>query len=125
MQAARIPEQAMTQAHISTDVVDGQVAESLALDLDLAALAAAFGQRLHAAGMTVTPDQSQRFALSLQLVKPSTLRRLYYTARSTFQSDPDELDLFDRVFGEVFDPAGRQTAAYVHPDMRFVVGAAA
>jgi uncharacterized protein with von Willebrand factor type A (vWA) domain len=82
------------------------------LDLDLAALAGAFGQRLHDAGVSVTPDQSQRYALSLQLVKPATLRQLYFTTRSIFVTDPDELATFDRVFGEVFDPAGRHPGSY-------------
>ena len=76
------------------------------LDLDIAALAGALGQRLYDAGVSVTPDNSQLFALSLQLVKPATLRELYFTTRSIFVTDPDELAIFDRVFALVFDPTG-------------------
>jgi uncharacterized protein with von Willebrand factor type A (vWA) domain len=86
--------------------------QPLTLDLDIAALAGAMGQRLYDAGVSVTPDQSQRYALSLQLVKPATLRQLYFTTRSIFLADPDELPIFDRVFGRVFDPAGTHSTGY-------------
>ena len=78
--------------------------QPLTLDLDIAALAGALGHRLYDAGVAVTPDQSQRYAMSLQLVKPTTLRQLYFTTRSIFVTDPDELPIFDRVFALVFDP---------------------
>jgi uncharacterized protein with von Willebrand factor type A (vWA) domain len=86
--------------------------QPLTLDLDIAALAGALGQRLYDAGVSVTPDQSQLYALSLQLVKPATLRQLYFTTRSIFVIDADELPIFDRVFGRVFDPAGSHPAGY-------------
>jgi uncharacterized protein with von Willebrand factor type A (vWA) domain len=86
--------------------------QPLTLDLDLAALAGALGQRLYDAGMSVTPDQSQRYAMSLQLVMPSTLRQLYFTTRSSFVSDADEIALFDRVFARVFGPAGSRPGGY-------------
>jgi uncharacterized protein with von Willebrand factor type A (vWA) domain len=82
------------------------------LDLDLAALAGAFGQRLYDSGVSVTPDQSQRYAISLQLVKPATLRQLYFTTRSIFVTYSDELPCFDRVFAQVFDPAGNHSGSY-------------
>ena len=82
------------------------------LDLDLAALAGAFGQRLYDSGVSVTPDQSQRYTISLQLVKPATLRQLYFTTRSIFVTDPDELPIFDRVFAQVFDPAAGHPGGY-------------
>ena len=82
------------------------------LDLDLAALAGAFGQRLYDSGVSVTPDQSQRYAISLQLVKPATLRQLYFTTRSIFVTYSDELPCFDRVFAQVFDPAGNHPGGY-------------
>ena len=40
------------------------------LDLDLPALAGAFGRRLHEAGVPVTAERSARFAAALKLVKP-------------------------------------------------------
>ena len=101
----------MPDARVSTDG-PGQQDLPATLDLDIAALAGAFGHRLYDAGVSVTPDQSQLFALSMQLVKPSTLRQLYYTTRSIFVTDPDELGIFDRVFALVFDPAGSHPAGY-------------
>src|SRR5205085_10924666 len=86
--------------------------QPLTLDLDLAALAGALGQRLYDAGMSVTPDQSQRYAMSLQLVMPSTLRQLYFTTRSIFVTDSDEIALFNRIFARVFDPAGSHPGYY-------------
>jgi hypothetical protein len=50
----------------------------------VAALAAAIGQRLHRADMEVTPRQSEHYARSLQLAKPSSRRELYHTTRAIF-----------------------------------------
>src|SRR5262245_11188787 len=72
-------------------------------DVDGPALAAAFGRRLHAAGLPVTPDRSARFARALALAPPHTRARLYWTARAVFVSTREEADTFDRVFGAVFD----------------------
>lgn len=94
------------------------------LDLDLAALAGAFGQRLYDSGVAVTPDQSQHYAISLQLVKPATLRQLYFTTRSIFITDPDELPIFDRVFAQVFDPAGSHPGGYDTDVVTFAAAAA-
>jgi uncharacterized protein with von Willebrand factor type A (vWA) domain len=70
--------------------------------LDLAPLAAAFGRRLHAAGVPVTPERSARFAHALTLVRPVSRRRLYATARAVLVSDQAQLPAFDAVFAEVF-----------------------
>jgi uncharacterized protein with von Willebrand factor type A (vWA) domain len=85
--------------------------EPVRLELDLAALAGAMGQRLHDAGMSVTPDQSQQYVMSLQLVRPSTLRKLYFTSRSIFVTDADEVATFDRVFAQVFGATGSRPGA--------------
>jgi uncharacterized protein with von Willebrand factor type A (vWA) domain len=74
-------------------------------EVDVAALAVAVGQRLHDADMQVTPEQSERYALSLQLTKPRTLQALYHTTRVSFVTDVDQMETFDRVFGDVFGPA--------------------
>jgi hypothetical protein len=70
--------------------------------VDLAAIAAAFGQRLHAAGVPVTPERSTRFAEAVALVGPTTLRQLYWTGRVSLLSGAQQQDTYDRVFGEVF-----------------------
>ena len=44
------------------------------LELDLPALASAFGRRLHEAGVPVTPDRSARFAQALALTRPVARR---------------------------------------------------
>jgi uncharacterized protein with von Willebrand factor type A (vWA) domain len=86
--------------------------QPLTLDLDVAALAGAMGHRLYEAGLSVTPDQSQCYALSLQLVKPTTLRQMYFTTRSSFVTDAEELPIFDRVFACVFDPTSSHREGY-------------
>jgi hypothetical protein len=72
------------------------------LELDLPALAGAFGRRLHGAGVPVTAERSARFARALTLVRPVGRRRLYWTARAVFVSDPTQARAFDAVFAEVF-----------------------
>ena len=70
--------------------------------LDLPALVAGFGRRLHDAGVPVTADRSARFAQALALVRPVSRRRLYWTARAAFVSDPAQSRAFDAVFFAVF-----------------------
>jgi hypothetical protein len=70
--------------------------------LDLPALAASLGQRLRAAGLPVSPDVSVGFARALELVRPVSRRRLYWTARAVFVSDRAHLAPFEAVFDEVF-----------------------
>jgi uncharacterized protein with von Willebrand factor type A (vWA) domain len=70
--------------------------------LDLPALTGAFGRRLHDAGIPVTAERSARFARALQLVEPGSRRRLYWTARAVFVSDPTQVRTFNTVFADVF-----------------------
>jgi uncharacterized protein with von Willebrand factor type A (vWA) domain len=70
--------------------------------LDLPALAGAFGQRLHRAGVPSTAERAARFAQALALVKPISRRRLYWTARAVFLSDQSQLRAFDAAFAAVF-----------------------
>jgi len=72
------------------------------LEVDLVALACAVGQRLHAAHVSVTPDQSERYARALQLAKPRSRDALYLTTRAIFVTDVDQLETFDGVFAEIF-----------------------
>ncbi|HSD76066.1 MAG TPA: hypothetical protein VLA98_01630, partial [Solirubrobacteraceae bacterium] len=71
--------------------------------IDLPGVAAAFGRRLHAAGVPVTPERSARFARAVALVAPVTRDRLYWTARAVYVSRREELAAFDAAFGAVFD----------------------
>jgi uncharacterized protein with von Willebrand factor type A (vWA) domain len=72
------------------------------IELDLPPLVAAFGRRLHEAGVPVTPERSARFAQALTLVRPIARRRLYWTARAVLVSDPAHVKAFDAVFSSVF-----------------------
>jgi uncharacterized protein len=68
----------------------------------LAEIAAAFGHRLHAAGLGVTPERSARFAESIVLVAPENVDALYWVARATLVTAREQIPIFDRVFNEVF-----------------------
>ena len=70
--------------------------------LDLPAVSGAFGRRLHDAGIPVTAERSARFAHALRLVDPRVRRRLYWTARAVFVSDPSQVRAFNAVFADVF-----------------------
>jgi uncharacterized protein with von Willebrand factor type A (vWA) domain len=76
------------------------------IHLDLPPLAGSLGQRLRAAGVPVTPERSADFARALELVRPNSRRRLYWTARSVFVTDKFHARAFDEVFRSIFgDPA--------------------
>jgi uncharacterized protein with von Willebrand factor type A (vWA) domain len=70
--------------------------------VDLATVAATFGDRLHSAGIPVTPERSGRFAAAIDLTAPATYADVYWAARITLISGHDQLEQFDRVFGHVF-----------------------
>jgi uncharacterized protein with von Willebrand factor type A (vWA) domain len=70
--------------------------------VDVAAVAGQFGQRLHDAGLPVSPDASGRWAAALVLAPPATVTELYWLARVTLVSEHAHLAIFDRTFGEVF-----------------------
>ena len=87
------------------------------IHLDLPPLAGSLGQRLRAAGVPVTPERSADFARALTLVRPNSRRRLYWTARSVFVSDPSHVPAFDEVFRSVFgapDAAEERRPTLVH-----------
>jgi len=77
------------------------------LNLDLPGVAAAFGRRLHDAGVDTTADRAVRFARALELGRPVSRVRLYWIARSVFLTDRAQLRAFDSVFAEVFGAGGR------------------
>jgi uncharacterized protein with von Willebrand factor type A (vWA) domain len=72
-------------------------------ELDAPAVAAAFGRRLRAAGVPVTPERAASFARGLDLVRPDRRSQLYWTARAAFVSAHDQLPAFDAVFAAVFE----------------------
>jgi uncharacterized protein with von Willebrand factor type A (vWA) domain len=71
--------------------------------VDLPALAVGLGRALHAAGVPVTTGRSLGFAQALELMPPVDRDSLYWTARATLVSSREQIDVFDRVFGAVFD----------------------
>jgi uncharacterized protein with von Willebrand factor type A (vWA) domain len=90
------------------------------IDLDLPPLVGALSRRLYDRGVPITPRRSADFARALTLIQPITRRRLYWTARAVFVSDPAQVEAFDSVFfsvfgsraeGEVFDPEDSRTVA--------------
>jgi uncharacterized protein len=78
------------------------------VELDLPALAGAFGRRLRAAGVPMTPGRVADLAHALALVRPISRRRLYWTARAVLVSDPAQVAAFDDVFGSVFGDRGSE-----------------
>ena len=70
--------------------------------LDLPPLVGALAERMHVAGLAVTPARAAELAEALTLVRPVSRRRLYWTARAVLVSDPSQVRAFDSVFGEVF-----------------------
>jgi uncharacterized protein len=77
------------------------------IDLDLPPLAGALSRRLRDAGLPVTPARAADFARALALVQPVARRRLYWTARAVFVSDPAQVKAFDEVFLSVFGSAAQ------------------
>ena len=75
------------------------------IDLDLPPLVGALSRRLRDAGLPVTPARAADFARALALVQPIARRRLYWTARAVFVSDPAQVKAFDEVFFTVFGSA--------------------
>ena len=72
------------------------------LHLDLPGLAGAFSRRLHEAGVPTTAERAARFAQALELVRPVSRRRLYWTARGVLLTDRAQVRAFDEVFASVF-----------------------
>ncbi|HUP32396.1 MAG TPA: VWA domain-containing protein [Gaiellaceae bacterium] len=76
------------------------------IELDLPPLVGALSRRLHDAGLPITPPRAADFARALTLVQPIARRRLYWTARAVFVSDPAQVAAFDAVFYSVFGAGG-------------------
>jgi uncharacterized protein len=91
------------------------------IQLDLPPLAGALSRRLHERGVPVTPVASADFARALTLVRPVSRRRLYWTARAVFVSDPGQVKAFDAVFASVF--GGHPQAEEFDPEEPHAVAA--
>ncbi len=85
--------------------------------VDLATVAATFGDRLHSAGIPVTPERSGRFAAAMDLTAPATYDDVYWAARVTLVSGHEQLEQFDRVFGQVFGELADQAETRGDPDV--------
>jgi uncharacterized protein with von Willebrand factor type A (vWA) domain len=76
---------------------------------DIASVVGGLARLVHDAGVPVTPERSGRFAATIDLARPATVDELYWLGRITLVSTYGEIDIFDRVFGQVFrgiwDPA--------------------
>ena len=57
---------------------------------------------LHAAGVAITADRSARFASAVVVARPTTVADLYWCARVTMIARRADIDVFDRVFAQVF-----------------------
>ncbi len=77
--------------------------------VDLAGCVGALGDLMHQAGAPVTPERSGRLATAIHLARPATVEDLYWLARVTLVSTRADIEIFERVFGQVFrgllDPA--------------------
>jgi len=86
-------------------------------EIDLAALAAAVGRRLHEADMQVTPSQTEQYACSLALARPRSREALYHTTRAVFVTDVEQVATFDRVFAGIFGVVGAASVSSVEPEL--------
>ncbi len=101
-------------------MTDGRVSNGAlgveTIQLDLPPFVTALSRRLHDRGLPVTPARSADFARALALVRPITRRRLYWTARAVFVSDPALAAAFDAVFFSIF--GGRPDEDFEPDDVR-------
>ena len=73
---------------------------------DYAALAAVVAVALRSAGLQAGPDRSGRLAGALTVMHATTLAELHACALATMVSGPAQVDVFERVFSELFGPDG-------------------
>jgi uncharacterized protein with von Willebrand factor type A (vWA) domain len=74
---------------------------------DYAALAAMVGVALRDAGLPTGPDRCERLARALTVMRASTLVELHACALATVVADPAQIEVFERVFAELFCPPSR------------------
>jgi uncharacterized protein len=69
---------------------------------DVATLVARFSDRLRAAGVSVSPDETMRLAALLDLGAARTVDELYWCARVSLVRSTSDIPVFDAVFALVF-----------------------
>jgi uncharacterized protein with von Willebrand factor type A (vWA) domain len=69
---------------------------------DYAALAAVLAAALRSAGLPAGPDRAERLAGALTVMRATTLTELHACALATMVSGPAQVDIFERVFNELF-----------------------
>lgn len=69
---------------------------------DLASVVTAFGDRLHAAGVPVTPERMSRFAEAVILAGPLATQEAYWLGRVTLLSAHGQVPIYDAVFDQYF-----------------------
>jgi uncharacterized protein with von Willebrand factor type A (vWA) domain len=76
---------------------------------DLASLAVLLTDQLREAGLPMSAERSGRLIRALRLVNPVSVNELYWVCRVTLVTRHADIDLFDRLFNQVFrgiaDPA--------------------
>jgi uncharacterized protein len=93
---------------------------------DYAALAAVLATALRAAGLPAGPDRSERLAGALAVMGATTIDELHACALATMVSAPNQVDTFERVFGELFGPdvTGPRRPEVMAPQRNMVVESA-
>jgi len=94
---------------------------------DYAALAAVLAVALRSAGLSAGPDRSGRLAGALAVMRATTLAELHACALATMVSGPAQVDVFERVFNELFGaggPAGPRRPEVTAPQANMVVESA-
>jgi uncharacterized protein with von Willebrand factor type A (vWA) domain len=69
---------------------------------DLAAVAGAFAEHLHQAGLPVTPERAGWFAAAVVAAAPTATDELYWLGCATLVTAHEQLAVFDAVFAQVF-----------------------
>jgi uncharacterized protein with von Willebrand factor type A (vWA) domain len=81
------------------------------VEIDAPRLAVAFGRALRAAGVPTTPERAARLVRALELVAPLDGSRVYWAARATLLSAPEQIPAFERVFAGAFGGVSDVAAA--------------
>ena len=93
---------------------------------DYAALAAGLATALRTAGLPAGPDRSERLARALTVMRATTIDQLHACALATMVSGPNQIDTFERVFGEMFGagPSGPRRPEVAAPQQNMIVESA-
>jgi uncharacterized protein len=94
---------------------------------DYAALAAVLAVALRSAGLPAGPDRSERLAGALTVMRATTLAELHACGLATMVSGPAQVDIFERVFNELFGaggPGGPRRPEVTAPQANMVVESA-